>query len=71
MYCHSVFSVLPTTGTSMFFNSLTIFTNAQAAHVPFCTTKPNLGFVQVPNKGFVELPKFPSPKKKCTQLFHL
>ena len=53
---------LPNVGKSTLFNALTKG-NSAIANFPFCTIKPNIGIVSVPDIRINELAKIVSPKK--------
>lgn len=48
---------LPNIGKSTLFNALTETSNAEVANYPFCTIKPNVGLISVPDKRLYGLKK--------------
>ncbi|QCI18747.1 redox-regulated ATPase YchF [Buchnera aphidicola] len=56
---------LPNVGKSTLFNALTKG-NSAIANFPFCTIKPNVGIISVPDTRIIELSKIISPKKIVT-----
>lgn len=54
---------MPNVGKSTLFNALTNTQNAEAANFPFCTIKPNIGLVSVPDERLNTLAKIASSKK--------
>jgi ribosome-binding ATPase YchF (GTP1/OBG family) len=54
---------MPNVGKSTLFNALTNTQNAEAANYPFCTIKPNVGLVSVPDERLNTLAKIASSKK--------
>lgn len=53
---------LPNVGKSTIFNALTS-SNAEASNYPFCTIKPNVGQVQIPDDRLNEISKYVNSKK--------
>lgn len=54
---------LPNIGKSTLFNALTHSSKAESANYPFCTIKPNIGIVAVPDKRLFRLAKMTETKK--------
>ena len=54
---------MPNVGKSTLFNALTNTQNAEAANFPFCTIKPNIGLVSVPDDRLNTLARISSSKK--------
>ena len=54
---------MPNVGKSTLFNALTNTQNAEAANYPFCTIKPNVGLVSVPDDRLNALAKISNSKK--------
>jgi GTP-binding protein YchF len=54
---------LPNVGKSTLFNALTRTKAAQAANYPFCTIKPNVGIVEVPDQRLAKLSDMVKPEK--------
>ncbi len=53
---------LPNVGKSTIFNALTS-SNAQASNYPFCTIKPNVGQVRIPDERLEQISKYSNSKK--------